>query len=226
MLGRFERYGYGLGFGAGACRELVPLRVLRNLWANVETLQCSYGSADPVLHRMTEMILPWLNAPTRFSELFLDRYCLLLCNARDESVWLVDGSDKSLPGQSRALAKPACDGASGRMSGWFAKAQDSGGGMRAFDKPFRTIIPSSLWRIGTPIPDLEAHRKGRSAVSTSMCALSERCCKRVFSTKLHSVEPSKLLWELLLGSGGEKPVIGIFSYRAGPVGPSSAVGWF
>jgi len=32
-----------------------------------------------VLHRMTEMILPWLNAPTRFSELFLDRYCLLLC---------------------------------------------------------------------------------------------------------------------------------------------------
>jgi len=79
MLGRFERYGYGLGFGAGACRELVPLRVLRNLWANVETLQCSYGSADPVLHRMTEMILPWLNAPTRFSELFLDRYCLLLC---------------------------------------------------------------------------------------------------------------------------------------------------
>jgi hypothetical protein len=154
------------------------------------------------------------------------RLLLALVHARDESVWFVDGSDKSLPGQSRALAKPAGDGASGRMSGWFAKAQGSGGGMRAFDKPFRTIIPSSLWRIGTPIPDLEAHRKGKSAVSTSMCALSERCCKRVFPTKLHSVEPSKLLWELLLGSGGEKPVIGIVSYRAGPVGPSSAVGWF
>ena len=46
---------------------------------NVETLQCSYGTADPVLHRMTEMILPSLDPPAPFSKLFLDHFCLLFC---------------------------------------------------------------------------------------------------------------------------------------------------
>ena len=46
---------------------------------DVQTLQCAYGTADPVLYRMTEMVLPSLNARASLSKLFLDYFCLLFC---------------------------------------------------------------------------------------------------------------------------------------------------
>jgi len=45
----------------------------------IEILRCRYGTVDPVLHRMTQMILPSLQDPHRFCELFLDYFRLLFC---------------------------------------------------------------------------------------------------------------------------------------------------
>lgn len=45
----------------------------------IERLQCSPGTVDPVLQRMTEMILPSLQNPIAFCDLFLDYFRLLLC---------------------------------------------------------------------------------------------------------------------------------------------------
>ena len=46
---------------------------------SVDGLRSQYGSFDPVLHHMTQMILPSLSAPETYSELFLDYFRLLFC---------------------------------------------------------------------------------------------------------------------------------------------------
>jgi len=43
----------------------------------VETLSCSHGKPDPVLQRMTQLILLQLDHPEERCELFLDCFCLL-----------------------------------------------------------------------------------------------------------------------------------------------------
>jgi AraC family transcriptional regulator len=48
--------------------------------APVATLQCTYGTVDTVLHRMTQMLLPSLDAEATPSELFLDYFRLLFCS--------------------------------------------------------------------------------------------------------------------------------------------------
>src|ERR1700751_778148 len=47
--------------------------------ARIHTLEWSHGRVDPVLHRMTEMMLPSIDARQSFSELFLDHFRLLFC---------------------------------------------------------------------------------------------------------------------------------------------------
>jgi AraC family transcriptional regulator len=46
---------------------------------SIENLQCLHGTADPVLHQMTLMLLPSLSAPQVFCGLFLDYFRLLFC---------------------------------------------------------------------------------------------------------------------------------------------------
>src|ERR1700674_5075918 len=38
----------------------------------VERLHCVYGTSDPALHHLTQLILPCLNRPEMFSQLFMD----------------------------------------------------------------------------------------------------------------------------------------------------------
>lgn len=45
----------------------------------IESLRCLYGTVDPVLHRMTQLVLPSLHNPRAFCELFLDYFRLLFC---------------------------------------------------------------------------------------------------------------------------------------------------
>ena len=45
----------------------------------IHTLECMHGSVDPVLHRMTQMIVPSVESPQSFSVLFLDYFHLLFC---------------------------------------------------------------------------------------------------------------------------------------------------
>ena len=47
--------------------------------SRIRTLQCIYGRVDPVLHQITEMMLPSVDSPQSFSELFLDYFRLLFC---------------------------------------------------------------------------------------------------------------------------------------------------
>src|SRR5260370_25009644 len=45
----------------------------------IQTLECIHGRVDPALHQMTEMMLPSVDSPQSFSELFLDYFRLLFC---------------------------------------------------------------------------------------------------------------------------------------------------
>src|SRR5260221_1022434 len=47
--------------------------------SRIQTLECIHGRVDPALHHMTEMMLPSVDSPQSFSELFLDYFRLLFC---------------------------------------------------------------------------------------------------------------------------------------------------
>jgi AraC family transcriptional regulator len=47
--------------------------------ARIRSLECIHGRVDPVLHGITQMMLPSVESPHRVSELFLDYFRLLFC---------------------------------------------------------------------------------------------------------------------------------------------------
>jgi AraC family transcriptional regulator len=47
--------------------------------ASIQTLECTHGTTDPVLHRLTQAVVPPLDRAQTFSELFLDHFRLLFC---------------------------------------------------------------------------------------------------------------------------------------------------
>jgi AraC family transcriptional regulator len=46
----------------------------------VKRLHCVYGTPDPVLHHLTQVMLPCLNRPEMFSQLFIDSFTLMVCS--------------------------------------------------------------------------------------------------------------------------------------------------
>jgi AraC family transcriptional regulator len=46
----------------------------------VKRLHCVYGTSDPALHHLTQLILPCLNRPEMFSRLFMDSFTLMICS--------------------------------------------------------------------------------------------------------------------------------------------------
>ena len=46
----------------------------------VNYLHCIYGTPDPVVHHITRAILPSLNRPETFSQLFVDSFALMICS--------------------------------------------------------------------------------------------------------------------------------------------------
>jgi AraC family transcriptional regulator len=46
----------------------------------VKRLHCVYGTSDPPLHHLTQLILPSLNSPGIFSQLFMDSFELMICS--------------------------------------------------------------------------------------------------------------------------------------------------
>jgi AraC family transcriptional regulator len=46
----------------------------------VKRLHCVYGTSDPALHHLTQLILPSLNRPEMFSPLFMDSFTLMVCS--------------------------------------------------------------------------------------------------------------------------------------------------
>jgi AraC family transcriptional regulator len=47
---------------------------------SVKRLHCVYGASDPVLHHLTQLMLPCLNRPEMFSQLFMDSFTLMVCS--------------------------------------------------------------------------------------------------------------------------------------------------
>lgn len=43
-------------------------------------LYCVYGTPDPTLHHLTQSILPHLDRPEKFSQLFMDSFTLMVCS--------------------------------------------------------------------------------------------------------------------------------------------------
>jgi AraC-like DNA-binding protein len=43
-------------------------------------LYCVYGTPDPTLHHLTQTILPYLNSPEMFSQLFMDSFTMMICS--------------------------------------------------------------------------------------------------------------------------------------------------
>jgi AraC family transcriptional regulator len=46
----------------------------------VKRLHCVYGTSDPTLHHLTQLIVPCLNRPEMFSQLFMDSFTLMICS--------------------------------------------------------------------------------------------------------------------------------------------------
>ncbi len=63
----------------------VPRLTLDNLTDDagirkVQTLHCVYGSPDATLNHLTQLILPYLDNPGMFSQLFMDSFVMLACS--------------------------------------------------------------------------------------------------------------------------------------------------
>ncbi len=46
----------------------------------VNRLHCIYGTSDPALHHLTQLVLPCLNRPEMFSQLFIDSFTMMVCS--------------------------------------------------------------------------------------------------------------------------------------------------
>ena len=62
---------------------LVPRATLNALtddarMPRVKRLHCTYGTADPTLYHLTQLILPCLKTPEMFSQLFMDYFTLMI----------------------------------------------------------------------------------------------------------------------------------------------------
>jgi AraC family transcriptional regulator len=63
----------------------VPRATLDSLTDDAETarikrLHCVYGNPDPTIHHLTQLILPSLNRPGIFSQLFMDSFTMMICS--------------------------------------------------------------------------------------------------------------------------------------------------
>jgi AraC family transcriptional regulator len=148
---------------------------------NVQTLQCSYGTADPVLHRMTEMILPSLNARGSFSELFLDYYCLLFCTHVTKayawsSVPIKAYRGGLAPWQKRRVMELLTEHLDGSVR-LTTLAEECGLSVSHFSRSFRRTFGRSAHQYLI----LQRIEKAKALLSTSMCALSEAALQAGFS---------------------------------------------
>ena len=147
----------------------------------VDSLRCSYGTVDAVLHRMTELILPSLNAPPEFSEPFLDYFCLLFCThvtkTYGSSLLSVKAHRGGLaPWQKRRVIELLSEHLDGplRLS---SLATECGLSVSHFARSFRQTFGSSAHRYLIQ----QRIEKAKALLINSTCALSEAALQAGFS---------------------------------------------
>ena len=64
----------------------------------VGSLDCQQGTEDPVLHHLTQMVLPYLGQAHRPSDLFLEHFALMLCGRLVETYGSVGRVARLYPG--------------------------------------------------------------------------------------------------------------------------------
>jgi len=146
-----------------------------------KTLHCPLGVADPVLHRMTEMILPSLDDSARFSQLFLDQYSLLLCTHLMKTYGGGDGPANVYRGglapwqrrRAMELLAKHLDG-SVRLA---TLAEECGLSVSHFARSFRKTFGRSAHQFLI----LQRIEKAKALLSVSMCVLSEAALQSGFA---------------------------------------------
>ena len=148
--------------------------------SKVHALQCSYGTPDAVLHRMTDMILPSLNAPPPFSELFLDYFCLLFCTHATKtyasSVPMRAYRGGLAPWQKRRVVELLGEhlGGSLRLA---TLAEECGLSVSHFARSFRRTFGRSAHQYLIQ----QRIERAKALLSNSTCALSEAALEAGFS---------------------------------------------
>lgn len=148
---------------------------------SVAYLRCQHGSVDPVLHQMTQMLLPSLAAPQAFSELFLDYFRLLFCAHITQRYAPSLGAMKTYrgglaPWQKRRVAELLQENLDGQIA-LADLAHECGFSVSHFARSFRRSFGTSAHRYLI----LQRIEKAKSLLSNSIMALSDVALQAGFS---------------------------------------------
>src|SRR5208282_6000642 len=147
----------------------------------IESLQCQHGAFDPVLHQMTQMMLPSITAQHMFCELFLDHFRLLFCAHITQRYAQSLGAIKTYrgglaPWQKRRVAELLEENLDGQI-GLAKLARECGLSVSHFARSFRRSFGTSAHRYLI----LQRIEKAKSLLSNSVFTLSEVALQAGFS---------------------------------------------
>ena len=159
--------------------------------ASIESLRCQHGAFDPVLHRMTEMVLPSLNSPPLFCELFLDHFRLLFCAHVTQRYAPSLGAIKTYrgglaPWQKRRVADLLRENLNGQI-GLADLASECGLSISHFARSFRRSFGTSAHRYLI----LQRIEKAKSLLSNPASPLSRGEYNRGFCSELGSLRDTR-----------------------------------
>jgi AraC family transcriptional regulator len=148
---------------------------------SIEGLRCQLGTVDPVLHQMTQMLLPSLAAPQVFCELFLDHFRLLLCAHVTQRYAPSLGAIKTYrgglaPWQKRRVAELLRENLDGQI-GLADLAHECGLSVSYFAQSFRRSFGTSAHHYLI----LRRIEKAKSLLSNSAVNLSDVALQAGFS---------------------------------------------
>jgi AraC family transcriptional regulator len=140
---------------------------------SIESLRCQHGTVDPVLHQMTQMVLPSLATPEVFCELFLDYFRLLFCAHITQLYAPSLAATRTYrgglaPWQKRRSAELLRENLDGQI-GLASLAHECGLSVSHFTRSFRRSFGTSAHRYLI----LRRIEQAKSLLSTSACALSD-----------------------------------------------------
>jgi len=141
--------------------------------SSIRTLECIHGGVDPVLHHMTKMMLPSVDSPQSFSELFLDYFRLLFCTHVAHTYAPLFGAPREYrgglaPWQRRRATELLAEHLDGSLS-LATLASECGLSVSHFAKAFRQSFRTSAHRYLI----LQRVEKAKTLLAGSTCPLSE-----------------------------------------------------
>lgn len=144
-------------------------------------LRCVHGSADRILEQMTQMVLPSLQDPGRFCELFLDYFRLLFCSHLASNYGPpcnVQGSFRGglAPWQRKRVQDLFRENLAGRL-GLSALADECGLSISHFARSFRRTFATSPHRYLV----FQRVTKAKALLTTTRLSLLEVALESGFS---------------------------------------------